>query len=66
MFLKEIGLRAQNMLIILDSIVNMIEESIWPLNEHKNFHHIMSKVFIWTLQKYEANAYGLDSDMWIT
>ena len=54
------------MLIILDSIVNMIEEPIWPLNEHKNLHHIMSKVFIWTLQKYEANAYGLDSYMWIT
>ena len=54
------------MLTILGTIVNMIEGLIWPLNEHNNLHHIMSKVFIWTLQKYKANAYGLNLDMLIT
>ena len=27
-----------NMLTTLGSIINMNEEDLWPLNEHKNFH----------------------------
>jgi hypothetical protein len=49
---------AQNVEIILGSMVNMIGEPICSLNEHKNLHfdidkgiHIRSKFF-------EANAYG--------
>ena len=38
MCLREIALCAQNMLIILGSIVNIIGTPIWPLNEHVNLH----------------------------
>jgi hypothetical protein len=57
---KEIGLRAQNVLPIRGSMVNMIRGPIWPLNEHENPHfdkesdiHMSSKV-------YEPNGYGYD------
>ena len=36
---KEIELCAHNMITILDSIVNIIEEALlWPLIEHENLH----------------------------
>ena len=35
---KEIGLRAQNMLTILGSIINIVGGPIWPLSEHKNWN----------------------------
>ena len=31
-------LRAKNVLIILGSIIDMIGEPLWALNEHKNLH----------------------------
>jgi hypothetical protein len=38
MCLKELDLRVQNMLIILDSILNLIGGPILPLNEHENLY----------------------------
>ena len=39
MCLKEVGLRAQNTLTILDPIVNAIEGgAISPFDEHENLH----------------------------
>ena len=35
---KEIGLRAENKLTILDAIVNIIEELIWSFKKNKNLH----------------------------
>ena len=40
-YLKEIGLRAQNMIIILDSTINIIGGgggTYMPFNEHENIH----------------------------
>ena len=58
MFLKEIGVRAQNMLIILSSIVNIIGGGrLWPLNEHKNLHFDNERHIHMNFKNYEANGY---------
>ena len=36
--LKESEEHAQNVEIILSSMVNMIGEPIWPINKHENLH----------------------------
>lgn len=62
---KEIGLWAQNVLIILGSRGNLVKGPIWPLTEHGNLHldcgwdiHASSKIF-------EANGCGHDLDLLI-
>ena len=58
--LKEIALRAHNMLTILCLVVNMIGKrggSIWPLSEHKNLHFNTKQDIHTSSKKYEANGY---------
>ena len=71
MRLKEIGLHAQNMLSILDSTTNMIEEyplgggsPLWPLNEHISTL-ITKKIFIRASILFEANDYEHDFNVLI-
>jgi hypothetical protein len=53
---------AQNVEIILGSMVNMIGEPICSLNDHKNLHFDIDKGIHITSKFFEANAYrqGLD------
>ena len=51
---KRYELRAQTMLTIPGSVVNMIGGPIWPLNEHENLH--FDDESHTSCKHYEANA----------
>ena len=62
---KEIGMHAQNMKTVLDSIMIQIKEThnVIPLNENKNIH-VHNKWDIHTSSKiYNESGYDLDLDL---
>ena len=61
---KENGLRAQNLITILGSIVNIIGgEPIWPFNEHENLHFDDEWDIHMSSEKYEESGYSLNLDL---
>ena len=63
--LKKIGLHAQNMIIILDSIVNITGGvgPIWPFNKHKNLHFDNAHDIHMSSKNYGESGYSLDLDL---
>jgi hypothetical protein len=63
-YLKEIGLRVQNMLTILGWFNNQrkLGGPMWRLNEHKNFHIDNEEEIHMSLENHEANGYGQELD----
>jgi hypothetical protein len=60
MWLKEIGPCAQNMLVILSSIVNMVGGFVWPLNGHGNLYFDNEWDIHMSFKFYVASGYGHD------
>jgi hypothetical protein len=65
MCLKEIRLRAQNLLIFLGSVVNMIEGSCMTITDHESLHFDNELDIHMSSENYEANDYGHNLDLLI-
>ena len=65
MYSNEIGLCAQNMMTILNSMVHVMCGDLYDhLMSTKNFLLIPNKVFIWSFKNYEESGYSLDLDIY--
>ena len=63
MCLKEIALRAQNVTIILGSLVTIVKRSLWPFNEHENIHIDNQQYIHMRFENYKEGDYNLNLDL---